>query len=691
MSVQSTQRGEQLALVIFTCAAVAAFGSAFNQPAAWVFWLPAIISPFWQFKRLPRGLDKWAPYATWPLLASTVTLGVVLMAYAPLFSGRTTKWLTLISGYGLGLLASVYLLGTPLWNSAETVIPAATGLAVVACFNPLAVIAPLLATPGAAAFAYLLLSKRVRLGQILSTRLALSTLASALLAGALYFSLPRVQRQIDAVTVRWLSGETGGANPFGIHSQLGDLQRLQLSRRVVLRVWTPRPQKLRARVFGRFDGHAWQARVTAGRALRPAPEGSGGVWLEDVPGNSFLFPRAEAGLPAAATPTRIVQSVANPGALATPGNKLLVRVPLPNLRADRFDNLVPSLTSEVPIYGVVNLAGAQDAEGVIPDPREDFLELPFGLDPRWPALAMQLAANTPSTEDRVARTIEYVKHAAKYSLDVGEFRSGQPITEFLFEKKRGYCQYFATAAALLLRLEGIPARYVTGYNVQEFNQLGGYFIVRDADAHAWVDVLVKGKGWVEADPTPEAEFEARRGADSSGRLAEYGEWFAALTAETWVLLSQGDWRDAVVRLWHALKTAFQAGLFLIVFLLGLAAALRWVRGRRRRSGQPLPHRLPAESPEGEAQLQELRETLERSWEKVGFPRPSSRGLLEHLEGILPDKVSAEFMDLSRRFTNAYYRLRFGARKLSSDDLRELGRLSAQLAAEAQRTLNAGRS
>jgi hypothetical protein len=175
---------------------------------------------------------------------------------------------------------------------------------------------------------------------------------------------------------------------------------------------------------------------------------------------------------------------------------------------------------------------------------------------------------------------------------------------------------------------------------------------------------------------------------SGGRLAEYGEWLAALAAETWVLLGEGDWRDPLISLWHAIKTVLHGGLFLIVFLLGLAGALRWVRGRRRLSGQVMPHYPRAETSEVEAQLQEFRETLERSWKKVGLGRPPSQGLLEHLEGILPEKVSSEFLELSRRLASAYYHLSFGVRKPSSDDFRELDRLSAQLASEAQRTLKA---
>jgi hypothetical protein len=374
--------------------------------------------------------------------------------------------------------------------------------------------------------------------------------------------------------------------------------------------------------------------------------------------------------------------VASPGVLATPVNKLLVRLPLPNLRVDPFDNLIPALTSQVPIYGVVNLPDAQDSKVGLHDEGKDFLAVPPDLDPRWPGLAKQLAANAPSVEERVSRTINYVKHAAKYSLEVGDFRSRQPITEFFFEKKRGYCQYFATAAALLLRLEGISARYVTGYNVQEFNQPGGYFVVRDADAHAWVEVLIEGKGWVEADPTPEAEFEARREAASSGRLAAYSEWMAALVTETWVLLREGDWRDALMSLWRAVKTIFCLGLLATVFLLGLVAALRWVRQRRRRSVYVIRRGPPTEASDVRAQLERLRETLDRCWEKAGFRRPPFRGLLEHLDYILSER--GEFLELSRRLANHYYLLSFGGRKLSADDLRDLDRLSAQLASEAER-------
>src|SRR5580698_7099529 len=111
VSTRQTIRSEQLVLAIFVCAAVAAFGSAFNQPLAWIFWVPALISPFWQVGRLPPAIAKWGKYAAWPLLACTLILGLVLMAYPPLFSERLTHVLIFVCGYGLALCASAYLLG----------------------------------------------------------------------------------------------------------------------------------------------------------------------------------------------------------------------------------------------------------------------------------------------------------------------------------------------------------------------------------------------------------------------------------------------------------------------------------------------------------------------------------------------------------------------------------------------------
>lgn len=76
-----------------------------------------------------------------------------------------------------------------------------------------------------------------------------------------------------------------------------------------------------------------------------------------------------------------------------------------------------------------------------------------------------------------------------------------PSDEFLFETRRGFCEHYASSFALLMRAAGIPARIVTGYQGGEINAVGNYLIVRQSDAHAWVEVWLEDKGWVRFDPT----------------------------------------------------------------------------------------------------------------------------------------------------------------------------------------------
>src|SRR5690606_13368344 len=76
-----------------------------------------------------------------------------------------------------------------------------------------------------------------------------------------------------------------------------------------------------------------------------------------------------------------------------------------------------------------------------------------------------------------------------------------PVDDFLFNTRSGFCEHYASAFAFLMRAAGIPARVVTGYQGGEVNPIGGYLIVRQSEAHAWVEVWLEGRGWVRIDPT----------------------------------------------------------------------------------------------------------------------------------------------------------------------------------------------
>jgi transglutaminase-like putative cysteine protease len=133
--------------------------------------------------------------------------------------------------------------------------------------------------------------------------------------------------------------------------------------------------------------------------------------------------------------------------------------------------------------------------------REFYLRTPSGISPRIMELARSISDKSKTDSEKLAKLEEYFISQkfiySKRNLPGPE----HPTDEFLFEKKTGNCEFFATSFALLLRLAGIPSRLVGGYYGGEYNSVGGYYIVTEDNAHVWVEAFMEGKGWVKIDPT----------------------------------------------------------------------------------------------------------------------------------------------------------------------------------------------
>ncbi|MDP1758829.1 MAG: transglutaminase-like domain-containing protein, partial [Thermodesulfovibrionales bacterium] len=116
----------------------------------------------------------------------------------------------------------------------------------------------------------------------------------------------------------------------------------------------------------------------------------------------------------------------------------------------------------------------------------------------------EITKNLTTDTDRALKIENYLKTNYKYSLKTSPPAAGiNPIENFLFNSKAGYCEHYATAMALMLRHAGIPSRIVTGFAGGEKNKYGGYIIVRQSDAHSWVEAVIDGR-WKRFDPTPPA-------------------------------------------------------------------------------------------------------------------------------------------------------------------------------------------
>lgn len=131
----------------------------------------------------------------------------------------------------------------------------------------------------------------------------------------------------------------------------------------------------------------------------------------------------------------------------------------------------------------------------------DNLRLPETGNPRSLSWARQLRAERSDDAAYIEAVLdEFRRSGFRYTLEpppLGE----QAIDEFFFGTKRGFCEHYASTFVFMMRAGGIPARIVAGYQGGTFRELGNYLEVRQSDAHAWAEVWLAGRGWVEIDPT----------------------------------------------------------------------------------------------------------------------------------------------------------------------------------------------
>ncbi len=178
---------------------------------------------------------------------------------------------------------------------------------------------------------------------------------------------------------------------------------------------------------------------------------------------------------------------------------------------------------------------------------------------------------------------------------------GHPLKLFL-EQKVGYCEYFASTMALMLRMEGVPARVVAGYLGGDYNTAGDYYLVRQLSAHTWVEAYIPGQGWLRVDPTPPGQGPAAPGVvETPSRAFMLLDW-ARLRWQALVLgydlgMQTALFASVAAALAAPLKMRFDvdglgdiAALLLLVTAL-LAAALLWRRGSREGEEAALYARL----------------------------------------------------------------------------------------------------
>ncbi|MEK6620089.1 MAG: transglutaminase domain-containing protein, partial [Chloroflexota bacterium] len=135
--------------------------------------------------------------------------------------------------------------------------------------------------------------------------------------------------------------------------------------------------------------------------------------------------------------------------------------------------------------------------------RQRFLQVPSSLPERVRVLARQITAGRDNAYDKAEAIESFLRTNYRYAATVRAPPPGRdPVDFFLFDLKEDFCEYFASAMIVMLREVGVPARLVEGFTTGTFDPTIGKYVVRETNAHAWVEVYFPGYGWIEFEPTP---------------------------------------------------------------------------------------------------------------------------------------------------------------------------------------------
>jgi transglutaminase-like putative cysteine protease len=265
------------------------------------------------------------------------------------------------------------------------------------------------------------------------------------------------------------------------------------------------------------------------------------------------------------------------------------------------------------------------------------LEIPPNLATVLARVATEIGLERHAPAAAAAQIERFFAERFAYSLTLtGADGRSRGLGTFLLEDRRGHCEYFATATVMLLRYAGVPARYATGYAVQEYNGLERQYVARARHAHAWALVWLDGR-WQELDTTP-AVWAA---AEEEQAAALYRPLYDLVSALNYWL---ARWRSSP----EEQRSASTAWLWLALPLAVFIAWRLYCR-RRVRTARNIAH--ARERPTDPRMLAVL-EALARQ----GHVRPPAVPLLDWIRRLpVPDSALREAL---RRFVRDYYRWRF---------------------------------
>ncbi len=425
---------------------------------------------------------------------------------------------------------------------------------------------------------------------------------------------------------------------------------IRLGRGLVMRVKCEEPLLWRANSLSRYTGNGWDAPAAAG-GQKAAP--SAGL-AAGADGTIDLRPviNAPAGrlvkqeFQFQSLPSEVVFAAMQPAQVKpSPGSFFPPAVSVdPAGSLSTAGRLVhPDASYEV-VSQLTNLVARAGARSVLAADDRELLRLPNSARD-VSRYAREAVGDIVRPDAQVRAIVSYLRAKATYSLDAAATPPGEDaVIHFLARSRTGYCDLFASAAALMCRALGIPARVAVGYAPGEHDPAAGVYIVRESDAHAWAEVYLPQQGWITVDPTPPAAEAAPTPLPPPARLQH--------------------WLVGVADMVRARALYLLAGLAVLAWA-GRAIKARWLDDylalrRRERS-------LRAEDHRGSVLL--CYEKVVRALERRGLPRRAWETPNEYTRRLGKRAYLTVLMPTVVGITRDYLVARFSEREVSGEQAR----------------------
>lgn len=503
-----------------------------------------------------------------------------------------------------------------------------------------------------------------------------------------FFLIPRIGMAFFQKRTPSLQRMSG----FSERVNLGSLGPIKLDPSSVMRVVPlsgetgALPSYLRGMSFDAYDGKAWQNTLKQKADLSRGADEAFAV--APLPRQQPIVKKT------------ILLEPIDTSVLFTTDKVVSIQSSVPNLSKDQSGTLyfpsIPLRRIEYEITAALERLSELDRQLVQidypPEIRSYYLpaEGTAGTDadsnPKIAALAREITGPYPTVHEKILAVAHYLKSNYTYTLDVLPSRR-PPLEEFLFYQKKGYCEYYASAMVVLLRSVGIASRLVTGFLPGEWNEVGKYYLVRQSDAHAWVEAYFPGGRWIPFDPTPAVPQDRNAVLKMT---AAYLDW-AQLKWDRYIVRYSlrdqfdfvqgtgeriGTFSDRIYSLatgWKRwLRSLLHPALlpvplvFLFLFLVLGGSLFFWMKRRRFRIRKG----------KGLKEISAVYAEMLRIVAKKGLVKKRHQTPFEFIENIRGARL--EMLKATEGITRIYCRVRFGGKALSPEEGAKIETLLTQL-------------